>query len=166
MSKAQEARITEIIQLSVGIAPDSGNPLNIVYKARTGADTVSGAMGGGVMYGNKNADASTIVHESMHALQDHQQYGVRATNDFAAIRTVGEKPVSLRSQNIGSTGNTYLDATDSAYTFKIYPDYVRKQSGNYCEVLTTSIDYISLKPTDKDTGLLELFTQIVKDGGK
>lgn len=166
LTKAQEARINDLIQLSVGIAPDSIYPINIVYKARTGADTVSGAMGGGVMYGHKNSDASTIVHESMHALQDFLGYGIRATDDFAAIRTAGDKPVSLRSQNIGGGGNTYLDSTDSAYTFKIYPDSIRKKSGKFSEVLTTSIDHILLKPTDKDTGLLELFAQIVKDGGK
>jgi hypothetical protein len=69
LNKAEQARITELIQLSVGIAPDSKTKINIVYKARTGADTYSGAMGSGVMTGHKNADASTIVHESMHAFR-------------------------------------------------------------------------------------------------
>jgi len=167
LSKADQARITDLIQLSVGIAPDTGKPIDITYKARTGADTTSGSMGSGIMSGHKNADASTIVHESMHALQDSMRYGIRATDDFGDMRTAGDKPVSLRSQNIGATGNTYLDATDSAYTFRIYADQrIIKQSGKYCEVLTTAIDHISLKPTDKDTGLIELFAQIVKDGGK
>jgi hypothetical protein len=166
LNKAQQARITELIQLSVGIAPDNGNPLNIVYKARAGSDTVSASFGRGVMTAHKNSDASSIVHESMHALQDYQQYGIRATNDFAAIRIANENPVTLRSQGYTVEDYTYLDATDSAYTFRIYPATVRRQSGNYCEVLTTAIDNISLKPLAKDTGLLELFAQIVKDGGK
>jgi len=166
LNKAQQARITELIQLSVGIAPDSGKPFNIVYKATAGQSTLNASMGGGIMTGHKNADASSIVHESMHALQDHQQYGVRATNDFAAMRTAGEKPVSLRSQNFGISGSTYLDATDSAYTFRIYPSYIQKISGNFPEVLTMAITDIALIPTNKDTGLIELFAQIVKDGGK
>jgi hypothetical protein len=96
----------------------------------------------------------------------HLGYGIRATDDFAAMRTAGEKPVSLRSQNFQTTGNTYLDATDSAYTFRIYPSSIYGRNGKFCEVLTTAIDNIALKPTAKDTGLLELFAQIVKDGGK
>jgi hypothetical protein len=166
LSKAQEARINDLIQLSVGISPDSIYPVNIVYTARGGADTVSGSMGRGVMTGHKNADAATIVHESMHALQEVVRYGIRATDDFAAARTAGEKPVSLRSQGYGANGNTYLDATDSAYTFRIYPASLYARNGNYCEVLTTAIDHLAKIPNRKDTGLLELFAQIVKDGGK
>lgn len=39
-------------------------------------------------------------------------------------------------------------------------------SGKWSEVLTTAIDYVAQKLLNKDAELLELFAQIVKDGGK
>ena len=158
----QRARITELIQATVGIAPDTGTPIPITVKT-TASD--GGSMGNGVMTINRDATASTIVHESLHALQQYQQYGNAATDAFAAVRTVGEKPVSLASRGYSNGGNTYVDNTDSGYTFRIYKnlpvDYAK-----FPEVLTTAFDHISIKPGNKDTELLELFAQIVKDGGK
>jgi HK97 family phage portal protein len=159
---AQRARITELVQATVGIAPDNGTPIAITVRATS---SIGGSMGGGVMTINREATASTIVHESLHGLQQHQQYGNAATDAFAAIRTAGEKPVKLSSTGFSNGGNTYVDNTDSGYTFRIYKnrpaDYAK-----FPEVLTTAFDHISNKPAAKDKELLELFAQIVKDGGK
>lgn len=167
MTAAQETRIRELIELSVGIAPDPGSPLSVKFVARGGSDQVSAAAGYGMIKAHKNADASSIVHESMHIIQQELGYGVRATDAFGDSRTAGEKPVTLASQgyNVSTTEKTYLDATDSPYTFRIYRGLPSKW-GKYSEVLTTAIDGIAGKPTAKDRGLLELFTQILKDNGK
>ena len=170
---AQQQRLNEIVQLAVGIAPDTGKPIDINLNASGRVDTMEGSMGllkriGGkylrnVLTVNPNTSAGTLVHEVMHSLQQQQNYGVRATNTFGDVRTATDKPVTLQSQGYGVSGDTYLDATDSAYTFRVYA----MLGGNkWAEVLTTAIDDISRKPTAKDTGLLELFAQIVKDGGK
>lgn len=173
LKPAQYQRLEDLIQLSVGIAPDSGKPITINLNATGRIHIAEGSMGvlgkvGGhylknVMTMNPNATASTIVHETMHALQQQQNYGVDATNTFGDARTANDKPVTLRSQGYKSTGNTYLDATDSPYTFRVYNFDKRNR---WSEVLTTAIDDISKKPTNKDIGLLELFVQIVKDGGR
>ena len=170
---AQQQRLNEIVQLAVGIAPDTGKPIDINLNASGRVDTNEGSMGKLVKVGgrylrnvltvNPNTSASTLVHEVMHSLQQQQNYGIRATNTFGDVRTATDKPVTLRSQGYAVSGDTYLDATDSAYTFRVYNNL----GGNkWAEVLTTAIDDISRKPTAKDTGLLELFAQIVKDGGK
>jgi len=173
LKPAQQQRINELIQLSVGIAPDIGKPIEINLNASGRLDIQEGSMGrlnkvGGrylrnVLTVNPNTTASTLVHETMHSLQQQQYYGEQATNTFGDARTVNDKPVTLRSQGYGVSGDTYLDATDSAYTFRVY---VNHGSNRWAEVLTTAIDDISRKPTIKDTGLLELFAQIVKDGGR
>jgi hypothetical protein len=173
LKPAQQQRINELIQLSVGIAPDIGKPIEINLNASGRLDIQEGSMGrfnkvGGrylrnVLTVNPNTTASTLVHETMHSLQQQQYYGEQATNTFGDARTANDKPVTLRSQGYGVSGDTYLDATDSAYTFRVY---VNHGSNRWAEVLTTAIDDISRKPTAKDTGLLELFAQIVKDGGR
>jgi len=173
LKPAQQQRINELIQLSVGIAPDIGKPIEINLNASGRLDIQEGSMGrlnkvGGrylrnVLTVNPNMTASTLVHETMHSLQQQQYYGEQATNTFGDARTANDKPVTLRSQGYGVSGDTYLDATDSAYTFRVY---VNHGSNRWAEVLTTAIDDISRKPTAKDTGLLELFAQIVKDGGR
>jgi HK97 family phage portal protein len=159
---AQRARITELVQATVGIAPDSGTPIPIRISVK---NTTGGSMGGGIMTIGADAKASTLVHESLHALQQHQQFGNAATDAFAAVRTAGEKPVSLASTGYSNGGNTYVDNTDSGYTFRIYKN-LPANYGKFPEVLTTAFDHISEKPAAKDTELLELFAQIVKDGGK
>lgn len=158
----QRARITELVQATVGIAPDTGIPIAITIRA-TSSD--GGSMGAGVMTINRDSTASTIVHESLHALQQHQQYGNAATDAFAAVRTAGEKPVSLASTGYSNGGKTYVDNTDSGYTFRIYKN-IPADYGKFPEVLTTSFDHISQKPTYRDKELIELFAQIVKDGGQ
>lgn len=167
MTASERQRISELIELSVGIAPDNGKPLTVEFKSRGGSDTVSAGAGWGRMEAHKNADASSIVHESLHLLQQQMGYGVKATNDFGDQRTAGEKSVTLSSQgySVRQNNKTYLDATDSAYTFRQYSNFPASW-GKYMEVLTTAVDNIAKKPTAKDRGLLELFTQIVKDGGK
>jgi len=173
LKPAQQHRINELIQLSVGIAPDIGKPIEINLNASGRLDIQEGSMGrlnkvGGrylrnVLTVNPNTTASTLVHETMHSLQQQQYYGEQATNTFGDARTANDKPVTLFSQGYGVSGDTYLDATDSAYTFRVY---VNHGSNRWSEVLTTAIDDISRKPTAKDTGLLKLFAQIVKDGGR
>ena len=175
MTGAQQQRVENLIKLSFGIAPDSGAPIIITYNAAGKRSNDTGSFG--ITYiNNKRYDnvinahpdtyASTIVHESMHGLQDTLQYGIRATDDFGNARTKGEKPVTLKSQNYIADGKTYLDNTDSPYTFRVYDASIQSTSGKWSEVLTTAIDHIAQKPLNKDTGLLELFAQIVKDGGK
>lgn len=159
----QKARIAELVNLTVGIAPDLGNKLTIVIKIDNAA--IPSMTNYGTMNLQPNTDAATIVHETLHALQFHQSYGFTATEAFAAVRTKGEKPVTLMSQNIAQDGKTYLDNTDSAYTFRINPKPGLNDT-KFPEVLTTAFDNISAKPSNKDRQLLELFTQIVKDGGK
>jgi hypothetical protein len=159
---AQRARITELVQATISIAPDSGTPIPIVINATS---TTGGSMGKGTMTIGRDAKASTIVHESLHALQQHQQFGNAATDAFAAVRTAGEKPVSLASTGYSNGGTTYIDATDSGYTFRIYKN-LPANYGKFPEVLTTAFDHISEKPAAKDTELLKMFAQIVKDGGK
>ena len=173
LKPAQQKHIEKFIQLSVGIAPDTGKPIEINVNATGRIGVQEGSMAPlkivnnkvlrNVMTLNPNATASTIVHESMHALQQTQLYGKRATDDFGDARTAGESPVSLVSQGYNTSGRTYLDHTDSAYTFR---DYGGRTYGKWVEVLTTAIDDISGKPYAKDRGLLELFAQIVKDGGQ
>ena len=162
-TEAEKARITKLMNLTTGIAPDLGEKLSIIVRIDKGASPSMSNYG--IMNLQPNTDASTIIHESLHALQFHQRYGITATDNFAAERTVGEKPVTLASQNIVNGGKTYLDNTDSAYTFKINSKPGPNDT-KFPEVLTTAFDNISAKPTNKDRGLLELFTQIVKDGGK
>jgi hypothetical protein len=175
MTTAQQQRAEELIKLSFGIAPDSGAPITITYNASGSRDVVGASFGiaylknkryDNTINANPDSVASTIVHESMHGLQDTQQFGIRATDDFGDSRTKGEKKVTLSSQGFGNNGSTYLDSTDSPYTFRIYDAKIQATSGKWCEVLTTAIDNIGLIPSNRDNKLLELFTQIIKDGGK
>ena len=158
----QRARITELVQATVGIAPDTGTPIPINIRVK---NITGGSMGNGTMTIGADAKASTLVHESLHALQQHQQFGNAATDAFAAVRTYGENPVSLASRGFSNGGTTYVDNTDSGYTFRVYKN-IPAYYGKFPEVLTTAFDHISEKPAAKDKELLELFAQIVKDGGK
>lgn len=160
----QRQRLSELINLTVGIAPDTGTPIKITVNL---TESKVGAYGSdGKLTIGKEAWATAVVHESLHSLQHQQKYGIAATDAFGAERTAGEKTVSLSSKGFGNSGDTFLDHTDSAYTFRYYPESTRKIFGNFSEVLTTAFDHISKKPAYNDKGLLQLFVQIVKDGGK
>jgi hypothetical protein len=105
------------------------------------------------------ADVDIIAHETIHAMQDQLRWGIRASNDFGNQRTRGESYVPLSSYGYG-VGDTYLDATDDPYTFKIYPGQY-----NY-EVLTTAMETLLHIDAVKDQGLVDLLFQVIKDGGQ
>jgi hypothetical protein len=124
----------------------------------------------GIMTINPNLPnaAYVVCHETIHALQHQRLFGKRETAQFAAKRTAGEKPVALSALGYGDStlGGTYIDHTDSDYTFRTYPHGSINGYGPFLEVLATAVNAIMGIHTVKDTELIELLIQAVKKKGK
>ena len=106
---------------------------------------------------NKTGPTHTIVHETLHSMQDQLGYGIKETNAYGDARTAG---ISMGN----SDGyNTYIGLTDNDYAFRVYSKSTQNSVGKYCEILTTTFANITEWPTMKDQGIIQLITQTIKD---
>jgi hypothetical protein len=166
----QQQQIREVAQVAVGIAPDSGMPIqmNIVAWSDNGAAWEGST---NTMYINPLQIRSFIVaHESMHALQSTQKFGVAATDAFVAERIKGERKLNLGRvdpirYHTSDKLMGYRDAVADPYTLR---EYANSGSVNtkFPEVLATALSSLTESTTGKDPELFKLFIQIVKDEGK
>jgi len=179
ISADQAREIERYIGLASGIAESNGTVLDVTLQTYNGTaaavsfdgrtfyvPTVQTSAFGG---GSSKAVAmspSTIVHETMHILQAQIGYGIKATDEFVASRTKGEKLQSLvklePTTGEAKSVKAYKDAVDSPYTLRSYPGHTVE----FAEVLSMAVSNISNVATAKDKGLFEWFLNTVKKGGK
>jgi hypothetical protein len=173
-SKSEQARISELIRLTAGIAPDSGTPLqvNIVGLTANGAGAAWSGSGhtGKMQLSASNAPDIYVIHETLHGLQRNYNYGIRATEEWARARTAGESSKSISTLDPDRYGNApssmiaYKDAVEDVQTLRSNENIMR--GFKFPEVLTMPLSSLTQSTNGRDPDLLRLFLQIVKDDGK
>jgi hypothetical protein len=173
-SKSEQARISELIRLTAGIAPDSGSPLqvNIVGLTANGGGAAWSGSGrtGKMQLSASNAPDIYVIHETLHALQYNYNYGIRATNEWAQARTAGESLKLMSTLDPDRYGNApnnmvaYKDAVDDVQTLRSNEN--RMGGFKFPEVLTMPLTSLTQSTNGRDPDLLRLFLQIAKDDGK
>jgi HK97 family phage portal protein len=157
---AQQAEIAKYIELTIGMAKQraDGTPLTIRVAPETNRNNNgSYSPNTQTLYVRGNGPVGTVVHETIHAMQDQLQYGVSETNVFGDARTAGLTPDTKNGYL------TYSGLTDNPYAFRIYSQSSSQPMGKYCEILTTTLQNIAGWGTINDRGIIELATQIIKD---
>ena len=175
-TKAEQARISEAVRLTAGIAPDSGAPMVVNIQQLRGNNTGAAWNGkgdNGTVYIPANGAPEThIIHETLHGLQANYQYGIAATDAFVAQRIAGEPLVTMAKaapgDYMGVPKNivTYKDAVEDVQTLRSYAGTRHIIRTDFPEVLTMPISSLTRATNGIDPEPLKLFLQIVKDGGK
>ena len=162
-SAKQEAEIRNYIQLTVGMSKQqsSGAPIKINVEP-TASKKIAGKYDPLFkrLYVHKDTDVSTILHETVHAMQHQLQYGVAASNAHGDAATSGRQATTEPGYK------TYTGITDNAYAYRVYPSGAAAIVGRWSELLTTGLDSIVQWSSWKDRSLIELTTQIIKDNSK
>jgi DNA-binding protein H-NS len=175
LSAADRARVEELIKLTAGIAPDTGTPMSVTVKTLNlnGAGAAwSGSGARGTLYINpQNIPDVYVIHETLHGLQSNYQYGVRATDEWAAPRITGEsarRMSTLDPTRYGHMPNNYIAYKDAVEDVQTLHAYKKGSSAGtqLPEVLTMPITSLTQSTNGRDPDLLRLFLQIAKDGGK
>jgi hypothetical protein len=136
--------------ITIAVARETGRSAYGTYDPNTRTLSISTA-----------ASMSTVVHETVHAMQHQLGYGVKETDAYGDAATKGLKPTTI------SKGyKTYTGLTDNDYAFRVYSADTQSKTGKWCEILTTSIDRVQEYSTQKDRSILELAMQIIKDYSK
>ena len=161
-STREQAEIAQWIQYTAGMASQSGNAININVELHTGRTSAAAYHPfTQTIYVRKNSPTSHIVHETVHAMQDQIRYGVQATNAYGDAKTAGKTPTTISKGYV-----TYRGITDDDYSYRVYGPNAQAKVGKWSELLTTAIENVTRWDSMKDRDLIELTTQIIKDGAK
>jgi hypothetical protein len=175
LSAADRARVEELIKLTAGIAPDTGTPMSVTVKTLNvngaGAAWTGSATKGTLYINPQNIPDVYVIHETLHGLQSNYRYGVRATDEWAAPRIVGEstrRMSTLDPTRYGHTPNNFIAYKDAVEDIQTLHEY-KKGNGTGTqlpEVLTMPLTSLTQSTNGRDPDLLRLFLQIAKDDGK
>jgi len=160
-------KIEEIATLTYGTAESDGTIKIMRVNAIDVLDREHSYKGN--IYLTENSDTSTIVHETLHSMQEKMGFGQTESERFAAQRIAGETLQSLRildpNKQYDAGEMSYRDSVDDPYTLKRYSmNTVNGTPYEFLEVLPMALTDIVKVGQRRDTGLLELGMEILKGG--